>query len=118
MNETQIALALNHIDQTKFHARINEWLDALTAISPEGYTYECDEPGRKFCRIVMTTRGPNGQRLAHAFYNLRNGDVLKTATWAAPAKHVRYNLLDDASFEAMMAKLDWSGGYLYMDSAK
>lgn len=100
--------------QATFHARLNAWLDKLTAISPEGYTYVIDPPrkGQRYARVVMSIGGKHNS--VHAFYNLRTGDVLKAAGWKAPAKGVRFNLLDDESFATMMDKLDWTGRYLYI----
>jgi hypothetical protein len=92
--------------------RIFLWLDTLTKCAPEDYTFTCDTPGKRFVRIVMTARG--GQRSVHAFYDIKNGDVLKAAGWKAPAKHVRFNLLDDESFTRMIEACDWAGRYLYI----
>lgn len=99
--------------QATFHARLNTWLDLLTAVAPEGYTFTIDPPrkGQRNARVVMSTGGVG--RSVHAFYDLRTGDVLKAAGWKAPAKGVRFNLLDDASFKDMLGKLDWTGRYLY-----
>lgn len=97
---------------TKMSNRIFQWLDMLETLAPEGYTFTCDTPGKRFVRIVMTVNG--GQRSVHAFYDMRTGDVYKAAGWKAPAKHVRYNLLDDASFDRMLEACDWPGGYLYI----
>jgi hypothetical protein len=41
--------------------------------------------------------------------------VYKAAGWKAPAKHVRFNLMDDASFARMIEAATWSGGYLYIN---
>lgn len=100
--------------QATFHARLNAWLDKLDAISPEGYAYTIDPPrrGQRYARIVMSINGKHNS--VHAFYDLRTGDVYKAAGWKAPAKHVRYNLLDDVSFARMIEVCDWSGGYLYI----
>jgi hypothetical protein len=100
--------------QHLFHQRINTWLDTLTARAPQGYTYVCDAPrrGQRYVRVVMVDRG--GARSVHAFYDIRTGDVYNAEGWKAPAKHVRYRLLDDASFTRMIASCDWSGGYLYL----
>jgi hypothetical protein len=98
--------------------RLFAWLDLLDAVSPEGYSYEIDAPrkGQRYARVVMRINGAHAS--VHAFYDLRTGDVYKAAGWKAPAKHVRYRLLDDDSFGAMVKAIasnqDWSGGYLYM----
>lgn len=43
------------------------------------------EYGRKYCKIL---RG----NVVHCFVDLSNGDILKAATWSAPAKHARGNI--------------------------
>lgn len=93
-------------------SRIFAWLDKLTDLAPEGYSFTCDTPGKRFVRIVMTDSA--GGRSVHAFYDIRTGEVYKAAGWKAPAKHVRYRLLDLDSYTSMMAALDWPGGYLYL----
>lgn len=77
----------------------------------DGYTFTI-ETARKYHRVIMTTGG--GSRSIHAFVDTKNGDVYKAASWKAPAKHVRFNVLDEASRELMLSKADWSGGYLYL----
>ena len=52
-------------------------------------------------------------RSIHAFIDKNTGDVLKPASTKAPAKGVRYNLLDDNSREECFKRADWAGGYLY-----
>lgn len=68
--------------------------------------------GKKYAKIIHLA-GPNKQRSAHAFVDLTNGDVYKSATWSAPAKGVRYNLMDEKSCEKMYKRADWAGSYLY-----
>lgn len=76
----------------------------------DDYIYE---KGKKYARIVHISN-TGGQRSAHAFVDLNNGDVYKSASWKAPAKNgVRYNLLDDTSRQQMYRRADWAGGYLY-----
>lgn len=48
------------------------------------------ERGQRYARLVRV----DGQRSAHCFVDLTNGDVLKAASWKAPAKHARANLND------------------------
>lgn len=68
--------------------------------------------GKKYAKIVHLA-GPSKQRSAHAFVDLNNGDVYKSASWQSPAKGVRYNLLDEQSCVEMYKRADWAGGYLY-----
>lgn len=67
-------------------------------------------PGRRYHKVIMD----DNQRSIHAFVDKNTGDVYKPASWNAPAAHIRYNLLDDESFETCLEKADWAGSYLYL----
>ena len=69
------------------------------------------ESGRKYHKIVMSA---NGSKSVHAFVEKKFGAVYKPASFKAPAKHIRFTLLDDNSREECFARCDWAGGYLYM----
>ena len=54
------------------------------------------ESGRKYHKIIMMIdNGPDRSpsRSVHAFVDKNTGSVLKSASWKAPAKGERYNLL-------------------------
>ena len=70
------------------------------------------ESGRKYHKLIMETNG--NSRSVHAFVDKNSGAVYKSASWKAPAKGIRFNLLDDNSREECFARCDWAGGYLYM----
>ena len=70
------------------------------------------ESGRKYHKLIMETGA--GSRSVHAFVDKKSGDVYKAASFKAPAKHVRFNLLSITSREECFARADWAGGYLYM----
>ena len=70
------------------------------------------ESGRKYHKIIMECE--NGSRSVHAFVEKKFGAVYKPASWKAPAKHIRFTLLDDNSREECFARCDWAGGYLYL----
>ena len=78
----------------------------------DGYSFTI-ESARKYHKVIMTTNG--GSRSIHAFVDVKTGDVYKPASWKAPAKHVRFNMLNPVSRENMLARADWSGGYLYIN---
>ena len=50
--------------------------------------------GRKYWRIESVDQGQSSGS-AWAFLNTENGDVLKPASWRAPAKHARGNIYDN-----------------------
>ena len=70
------------------------------------------ESGRKYHKIVMETESQS--KSVHAFVDKKTGEVFKPASYKAPAKIVRYRLLEIASREQCFARADWAGGYLYV----
>lgn len=100
------------------HERVAVWTQALRADYlargkyDSGNDFELENgAGRKYCRVFMHRDGKD--RSVHAFIDM-DGNVYKPAGWKAPAKHVRFNLFDDWSFEHMISNLDWAGSYLYL----
>jgi len=70
------------------------------------------ESGRKYHKLIMETEA--GSRSVHAFVDKKTGEVFKPASFKAPAKIVRYNLLSIKSREECFERADWAGGYLYI----
>ena len=70
------------------------------------------ESGRKYHKIVKTDSSDGAA--VHAFVDKKTGEVYKPASWKAPAKHVRFNLLEINSREECFERADWAGSYLYM----
>ena len=77
----------------------------------EGLDQFVYEKGRKYAKVIHLTSA--GNRSAHAFVDLKTGDVYKSASWKSPAKGIRYNLLDEKSRTEMYKRADWAGSYLY-----
>lgn len=113
--------------QDLLRSRMQTLCDTLAAKAPVHHDPHADVPipvseytftiypaksGQRYVRIVMQYRGHNDA--VHAFVDTTNGDLLKAATWKAPAKQARGNLLDDADFDRILAACDWAGGYLYL----
>ena len=74
------------------------------------------ETGRKYHKIIMEIPNENRDpsRSVHAFVDKKTGEVYKPASYKAPAKIVRFNLLNIESREQCFARADWAGGYLYV----
>ena len=70
------------------------------------------ESGRKYHKLIMETG--SGSRSVHAFVDRKSGEVFKPASFKAPAKGVRFNLLIIEQREWLLENADWAGGYLYM----
>ena len=49
----------------------------------------------------------------HAFVDKKTGELYKAASFKAPAKGVRFNLLVIKEREWLLEHADWAGGYLY-----
>ena len=80
--------------------------------SRPNYTWAVDSSGRKYHKVFMYI---NGQRDSiHAFIDKKTGDVFKPASIKAPAKGVRYNMLNMKSRQEMFERADWAGSYLYI----
>ena len=77
----------------------------------DGYKFYI-ESGRKYHKIIMET-GDNS-RSVHAFVDKKTGEVYKPASFKAPAKIVRFNLLLIKDREWLLENADWAGGYLYV----
>jgi hypothetical protein len=74
------------------------------------------ESGRKYHKIIMEVPNNNRppSRSVHAFVDKKSGELYKAASFKAPAKHVRFNLLLIKDREWLLENADWAGGYLYM----
>lgn len=115
--EARATVVRNAQASADFNMRIVAWLDALNRNyqatgRDNGVHFEQQAPGGRYSRIVLVDGGK--ARSVHAFLDVRTGDVYKAAGWKAPAKHVRFNLLDDGSFADLMEVCDWTGRYLYL----
>ena len=87
--------------------------DDFTRSNPNSDPYKFYiESGRKYHKIVMETESQS--RSVHAFVDKKTGEVYKPASFKAPAKIVRYNLLMIESREECFSRADWAGGYLYV----
>ena len=87
----------------------------LMDFNRRGHTLEYKfyiESGRKYHKIVMETESQS--KSVHAFVDKKTGEVYKPASYKAPAKIVRYNLLMIESREECFARADWAGSYLYI----
>ena len=69
------------------------------------------ETGKKYHKVIMVSSG--NSRSVHCFIDKNTGSVLKSASWKAPAKGVRYDLRLIKDREWLFENADWSGGYLY-----
>ena len=74
--------------------RIDEFCNNLMALYATDTSISTVEPmyGKKYCRIALVYRGIAHEvigKSVYCFIDLSNGDILKTAGWAGPAKGKR-----------------------------
>ena len=74
-----------------------------------------DSSGRKYHKIWEVS-GRNGSKSCHAFIDKKTGEVYKPASYKAPAKGVRFNLLIIEERKFVLENCDWAGGYLYKNA--
>jgi hypothetical protein len=59
--------------------------------------------GRKYTKLISVDT--LGSRSVWCFVDQTNGDILKAATWSAPAKHARGNISRPESYQ----NYEWTG---------
>ena len=101
-----------------------EQLDAIENGTANLYWYKI-KTGKRFYKIVQQEfetwekskyYGQYRDGSVHAFVDKKTGQVYKPASWAAPAKHVRYDLriIKEREFLFNPDNTTWAGGYLYL----
>lgn len=113
---TQLA-ETTQVIETRIHRLIDTLVDNYNKHYPNGSIAFDIVRGTKYYKLIERSGGPSSlgtHTSVHAFIGRQTGSVYKPASWKAPAKHVRYNLLDDVSFETCLKNADWAGAYLYM----
>ena len=64
--------------------------------------------GSRYVKVVRQENGIDGS--VHCFVDKTNGNVLKAASWKAPAKHPRGNIFDEDNGAGAMSQ--WGAKYL------
>ena len=96
-----------------------EQLDALNDGTFKGMKFSITT-GKKYHKIISHDWDERRQEWnsggVHAFVNKHTGEIYKAASWASPAKHVRYDLriINQREYVLNPDNCGWSGGYLYM----
>jgi len=70
--------------------------------------------GRKYHKVMQCVDGQTES--VHAFIDRKTGEVYKAASYKAPAKGVRFNLLIIEEREFVLENCDWAGSYLYRNA--
>lgn len=87
---------------TQFTAAVQTMLDAHYGPNYSlGHTAVTVEPGRRYTRLYTVRKGHSH---IYCFID-QNGDILKAASYKAPAKHARGNIFSDDAIKAV----NWFG---------
>lgn len=97
-------------DTGNIDAIIAKFLEGLNTKFKGEYSFTAMK-GRKFTRIVQENKWGSARRV-HCFLD-PEGNVLKAAGWAAPAKGIRFVMTED-TVENVIAVADMYGSYLYI----
>ena len=95
----------------------NEWKVLSLENGRSVYTQLEIEVGRKYIKVwsyLMSGGERTNGNSCWMFVDKNTGECYKPASYKAPAKIVRFNLLNIASREQCFARADWAGGYLYV----
>jgi hypothetical protein len=105
---------------TSISERVAAYVEALNGSSSDNHQFGTVK-GRKYLKVVdgrPTDGGPLAGGSVHAFIEIATGNVYKAAGYNAPAKHVRFNLMDDASYARLIRAASsseaYTTGYLYL----
>jgi hypothetical protein len=115
---------LNPIDTDLLAQRVQTWLATLEERGhrDSGYSYAFGiEKLTKYVRVWMDNVSPEGAhsgRSVHAFFDPATGYVYKASGWKAPAKGIRYCLMNPLSFDKLIERCGPTSGYLYADQLK
>lgn len=80
---------------------LQEWIGLRFAANEaehkaDGFKFDCETLGytlgKKYARIIAEREPGSKSGSAYCFVNLQNGDILKTKSWASPAKGARGNI--------------------------
>lgn len=107
-NNLQVNSALTLGGEEGFQRALNHFVIQLQEMvnkdTEQPNQISIDPNGKKFVRIVSTSihaDGSEGQKSVHCFINRLNGDILKAASWKAPAKHPRGNIYSPDCMKAV-----------------
>lgn len=87
-------MQLDRLSPNDRHALVRRALEEyLTHMNSLHEKYEFnEEQGKRFFRITQISWG---QKSVHAFVEIDTGDLFKAASYKAPAKGARFNLVND-----------------------
>lgn len=108
-------MKLSQKNNTNITDKIDQWCEVLEQ-KAKNQTYGSQQiffwfsTGKKYYKIVQSDNYTKNDSV-HAFVNKITGDIYKPASWNAPYKDARYNILSE--YDQLLDDCDWAGEYLY-----
>lgn len=102
-SSTNFPAAIWGTDKTLSLKRLEVWLQGAQEIINSYYANKFPtllapalemSDGRRYIRVDRVEQDGRGSRSIHVFIDKKTGDILKAATYKAPAKHARGNIFD------------------------
>ena len=101
-----------------------EQLDAIENGTAKLYRFVV-KTGKRYYKIVQQEfetwekskyYGQYRDGSVHCFVDKETGDVYKPASWASPAKHIRFSFQNEEDLRFLLNpdNVGWAGGYLYI----
>ena len=97
------------VSKVAVQSAVQAYVNHLNTIGQGEYQVTAEE-GRKFYKVVQQYKGTHSKSV-HSFVDKQTGGLYKAASWAQPAKGVRYDLVKN--FDQVRQVADIHGGYLY-----
>lgn len=81
-------------------AKIENFVAQLNNKWPKQFDYFDYEEGKKYWKIILKGKDQRMGCSSYAFIDKTTGDLYKSASWKAPAKHIRGNINDSTGIDA------------------
>lgn len=107
---------MKRFDKEGLAARVEGYIAAVSASAAADFAknFSCLKPpkfeselGVRYIKIVKVD-APGASRSVHSFIERSSGDILKAASWRAPAKHARGNVFEE-DFGMKSSGANWIG---------
>lgn len=92
------------VDLTQFDAKVDSFVVGCQDIINKYFSFNYPathaptlekKVGQRYVKVIRRDHGNRTGGSVHVFVDRLNGDVLKAASYAAPAKHARGNIFDE-----------------------
>ena len=80
-----------------FQVALDKFISHVYTVINEGSCITNDY-GKRYVKLIIKNK--YGHESVYGFIDQTNGDILKAASWKAPAKHARGNIYDENTYSS------------------